>query len=110
MTIEVIETVVFDSVIPGALGGLAWFLCGLKCGRIKNNKFTRKLCIEVLGAVIVSFSISYAIAPIFSNSMPIKLISFAMGASWSGVVQIFRSWITRNVEQFLNVEEKRDVA
>ena len=90
------------ATVPGAGGGLAWFLCGLRNSRIRNNKYVRKGILEVFGGMLVASFIGYPISGLFSGSTPVVVVCFAIGACWSGIMQILRRWITGRIKGFLN--------
>ena len=105
MDINLIKELVLYTTLPGAGGGLAWFLCGLKYGWIRNNKYVRKALLEVIGGMLVASFVGYPLREVFAGSTPVVLISFALGACWSVIMQILRSWITKRVNNFLSREE-----
>jgi F0F1-type ATP synthase assembly protein I len=92
-------------MLPGAGGGLAWFLCGLKNGWIRNNKFVKKAVLEVIGGMLVASFVGYPLSPLFSGATPVVVICFAIGGSWSGIMQILRVWVTKLITNVLNDSE-----
>jgi len=84
-----IALVLLISTLPGGLGGLATFLYGIKRGHFKNNKYLAKLTIEVVGGMLVASFVAFE---------PRPLVGFAVGLSWSGLIQIIRAKITAYVE------------
>lgn len=87
--------------VPGAAGALAWFLLGIRRGRIRNNHYIRKGLLEAFGGTLVASFIAYPTAPIFSVSTPVIVIAFASGSCWAGVLQTLRRWITQWYDQNL---------
>lgn len=80
------------STAPGACGGIGLFLFSLRMGHYKNNKYMRKLSIELLGAMIVASFVG----PLFPEKAVIYA-SFAIGLCWATVIQIVRNKITKMV-------------
>ena len=82
--------------IPGAAGGLAYFLLGIHRGYIRGGKFARKAFLEIVGGALVGLFIAYPLAQIFfERKMVLALVCFLFGVSWSQIVQALR-WSTTN--------------
>jgi len=79
--------------MPGACGGICTFLYSLKQKHYKNNRYVRKLIIEILGATLVASFIG----PFFPYKV-VVFASFALGVSWVAIIQIIRNKITKIVE------------
>ena len=85
--------------IPGAFGGLGTFLFSLRKGHYKNNRYTKKLSIEIIGAtVLASF-----VGPLFPDDKQV-FASFAIGLMWVGIIQVSRSKITKIVKAVIGEE------
>jgi len=76
---------VLCAALPGAAGGFAWFLCGVKRGRLRNDKYVRKAIVEAAGGLLVASCVAWPLSPMFAGSTPVVVLSFAIGTSWSGV-------------------------
>lgn len=85
--------ILWQSSIPGACGGLGTFLYSLRQKHYKNNRYVRKLIIEILGATLVASFIG----PLFPSKV-IVFASFAIGLAWVAIIQITRNKITKIVE------------
>jgi hypothetical protein len=82
-----------DAPVPGAAGGLAWFLCGLRRGRITGvGPFFRKAAIEVIGGCLVASFLAFPV-----SSIPRAGIAFIMGMCWSEIAQALRAKATATV-------------
>lgn len=88
--------------LPGAAGGLTWFLIGIRRGSIRNNRYVRKAVLEITGAVLVAAFVAYPLAPLFTIKTPVLVLSFATGAAWASIVQLLRRWITNHFDTFLS--------
>jgi hypothetical protein len=99
--LSVLKDVLVCSGLPGAAGGLAWFLCGARKGRLRNDRYVRKALLEILGGSLVASFMGYPMAGLFAGSMPIVAASFLTGCCWSGIIQVLRQSITRRVETLL---------
>ena len=86
--------------IAGAAGGLAWFLAGVRYGRIRNNKYLVKGSLETLGGL---FAGTFIVIP--QIPLPPPTISFFAGAAWSEILQRVRTAITKRVERELSGSE-----
>ena len=86
----------------GAAGGVAWFLCGIKFGRLKNNKYVRKAAVEMVGGLTVAPFVALPLSSIFSSQAVVALLAFGIGTCWSAIVQVFRKKISGYVEDQLN--------
>ena len=102
---DIVIRILLLATLPGAIGALAWFLCGIRNGWIRNNKYKRKAVLEMVGGLLVASCVAYPMAPLFAGSTPIVVLSFAMGACWSGIMQALRGWITHKLSKFLNGED-----
>lgn len=98
---EVLSDVLITAAMPGAAGGVAWFLRGIRCGRIRNDKYLRKATLEALGGMIVASFVALPLAPVFSGSAPVIVLSFATGTCWSVIIQRLRDWITKFIDKGL---------
>ena len=94
----------------GAAGGFAWFLCGIKFGRLRNNKYVRKAAVETVGGLTVASFVALPLSPIFSGQAVVALLAFGIGTCWSAIVQILRRKVTKFVEDQLNGGGGDDVA
>ncbi len=102
---NLIKELLLYSTLPGAGGGLAWFFCGLRNSWIHNNKFVRKAVLEVVGGMLVASFVGYPLSHLFSGSTPVVVVCFAIGGSWSGIMQILRVWVTKHINNVLNARE-----
>jgi len=93
--LESLAPILLHSSLPGAFGGLACFLLGLKRGHYRNNKYVAKVTLEILGGTIVASFVAFS---------PNPLLGFAVGLSWASILQIVRVKITQVVRASL---EKR---
>jgi hypothetical protein len=82
---------------PGAAGGLASFLNGLRLQHYKNNKYLAKFGIEVLGGTVTASSLAY----VFHEYALASVFAFLIGFAWSQVLQRLRTKITKIVEAAL---------
>lgn len=83
----------------GALGGVATFLFSLKSGHYKNNKYRAKLTLEILGSTLI--------AAFVGTLFPEKLViiaSFCIGLTWTGIIQVLRTKITKIVQALIGEE------
>jgi len=87
--------------VPGAAGGLTWFLFGIRRGSVRNDRYVRKAFLEITGAVLVAAFVAYPLAPLFTINTPVVVLSFAAGAAWASIVQLLRRWITDYFDRFL---------
>src|SRR5262249_53310272 len=78
-------------LLPGAAGGLASFLVGLKAGHYKNNKYMAKCSIETVGGAVTASSLVYFLR----DSQYTWAFAFAIGAGWSQILQGIRGRVTR---------------
>jgi F0F1-type ATP synthase assembly protein I len=101
---EIVRKILLCATLPGALGSLTWFLCGIKNGWIRNNKYVRKVILEVIGGMLVATFVGYPLSDLFARTTPLVLICFAIGASWSVIIQVLRRWITKFIENILSRE------
>jgi hypothetical protein len=93
-------------LLSGLCGGLASFLYGLKRGNFKNNRYCRKISLEMVGGTVTGFFLT----------LPTKawgaeyrlLIAFACGLAWSAVLQMCRLKITGIAEAVLGVPKQAD--
>lgn len=95
---DMIPTLIF-STGPGACGGVALFLFSLRMGHYKNDRYLRKLIVELLGAVLVASFLG----PLFPGRTAI-FASFALGLSWATIIQVARNKITRVVKAAIGDE------
>lgn len=95
---NIVPTLVF-STAPGACGGVGLFLFSLRVGHYKNNRYVRKLIIELLGAMLVASFVG----PLFPEKA-VVFASFAIGLSWATVVQVARNKITKVVKAAIGEE------
>lgn len=86
----------------GAAGGFTWFLCGIKFGWLKNNKYVRKAAVESVGGLIVASFVALPLSPIFSGQAVVGRLAFGVGTCWSAIVQLLRRKVTKFVEDQLN--------
>lgn len=103
---EIITQIFLFATLPGAGGGLAWFFCGVRKGRIKNDKFTRKAIVEMVGGLLVASFIGFPARSLFASSTPVVFISFGIGVSWAAILQVIRIGITEKIGKFINGEDK----
>lgn len=87
------------STAPGACGGVVLFSFSLRVGHYKNNRYVRKLIIELLGAMLVASFVG----PLFPEKA-VVFASFAIGLSWATVIQIARNKITKVVKAAIGEE------
>ena len=102
----VTPSLLFDASLPGAAGALVWFIRGIRVGNIRNNEYIRKATLEMLGGSLVASFIAFPLAPLFSTSIPVVIISFAIGTSWASIIQRLRVWITRKLGTLLEDGDK----
>jgi hypothetical protein len=95
---DIIPILVF-STAPGACGGVGLFLFSLRVGHYKNNRYVRKLVIELLGAMLVASFVG----PLFP-AKAVVFASFAIGLSWATVIQVARNKITKVVKAAIGEE------
>lgn len=95
---NIVPTLVF-SAAPGACGGVGLFLFSLRVGHYKNNRYVRKLIIELLGAMLVASFVG----PLFPEKA-VVFASFAIGLSWATVIQVARNKITKVVKAAIGEE------
>ena len=82
----------------GALGGCASFLLALRRQHYKNNRYTSKLMIEILGGGLTAFFVIH----LFSAESPQLLaVAFLLGASWAHLLQFTRAKLTSAVASIL---------
>lgn len=94
----------------GAAGGFAWFLCGIKFGRLKNNKYVRKAAVETVGGLTVASFVALPLSSIFASQAVVALLAFGIGTCWSAIVQLLRAKVTKCVEDHLSGGGGGDVA
>ena len=100
MTVQIPEAgFLIFMLLPGAAGGLASFLNGLRLQHYKNNKYVAKFGIEVLGGAVTASSLVYA----FRDNSLVWVFAFLIGTAWSQVLQKLRVKITKLVEAALGV-------
>lgn len=92
-------TVLTASTVPGVCGGLGLFLYSLRTGHYKNNKYTVKLLIELLGAMLVASFLG----PLFPEKA-VTIASFLLGLSWAAVIQTSRNKITKLAKALIGEE------
>jgi hypothetical protein len=83
--LQYIKATLLLSSLPGAIGGLALFIYGLKNGRIKNDQHFAKAVLEILGGFLVASFVAFE---------PRPLVGFGVGLSWSGVIHLVRQKLT----------------
>ena len=87
--------------LPGAGGGLALFLLGLRGGRYRNNRYVAKLCLEIAGAAVTASFLAKLVAYILNRQEFLSPIAFLVGLAWVSVVQWARAKVTTIVEAAL---------
>ena len=92
-----LSVMVYCCSLPGAAGGLCIFLISLKRGHYKNNRYLAKLSVELLGALVTAT----ALASMWQTSGYQQAAAFAIGITWTSIVQILRQKITKIVEAAL---------
>ncbi len=96
MDVVFIMHVLLYTSMPGAAGGFALFLFGIKRGHYRNNKYIVKCTVEILGAAVTATFIG----SFFPQSYRIGA-GFLIGLTWVNIIQISRSKITKIVETAL---------
>jgi hypothetical protein len=84
-------------VAAGTAGALAGFLLGLKRGQFRNDRYTSKCTIEVLGGSLTALFLS----PLVTMAKFDTVIGFILGLAWAPVIQALRNRITAIVEAAL---------
>ena len=87
---EIQKIILFRSV-PGIGGGIVSITYGLKMGYYKNDRILNKALIEVIGATITPTFVS----SMFDYETYLFFVSFAIGFSWSKIMQVIRQKITK---------------
>ena len=90
-------TTLLHATAPGGAGGLASFLFALKRGHYRNNKYTAKFLIEILGAMVTGTFV----ASFFGNWEYVAAVAFAVGLTWAQIIHVIRTKITKIVEAAL---------
>jgi len=90
-------------LLPGAAGGLAWFLVGLRFGRIRNDMYIRKGSLEIAGGMIVG---TFVVMPFIP--LPQYTVAFLLGAAWSEVIQRTRKAVTARALMHLRENSARE--
>jgi hypothetical protein len=103
MVIQVpqVDVLVF-ALLPGAAGGLASFLAGLKAQHYKNNKYIVKFGIEVIGGAMTASWLVY----VLRENQYVYVFSFLIGTAWSQILQKIRTKVTRIIEAALGESTK----
>lgn len=79
----------------GGIGGLLWFIYGVRHGHHKNNKYLIKFSVEVVGASCLGFVTAPLLLSVFEKTpAALRIAGVAVGMNWSELVQLIRSWIT----------------
>ena len=92
--VKVIMPVIYYSVLPGSIGGMATFVLGLRKGHYKNNKYIAKFLVETTGAALTApFIVNFIEDHIFRSSF-----AFCIGVGWSSILQTVRIIISRFIE------------
>lgn len=90
--------------IPGTLGGAVGFFLGLRQGAVRNSNYIRKAVLEINGTMIATTLFPIAIGGHF-HELAMLLPSFAIGLSWSKMVQMLREKITKTVIESIEKSE-----
>lgn len=85
----ILKYVLESPAVAGAAGGLAWFLCNVQLGRIRNDKHVRKAVLEVVGGMMTGLFLSFSL-----GHLPQRIVAFVMGLCWSEVAQRIRAKVT----------------
>ena len=90
----------------GAIGGLSWFICGVRMGRIRNNRYLVKGTLEALGGSFVAPWVALLFIADDKIKPAFLMAAFACGVCWAGLLQVIRKKVTGIVEVVLG--EKLD--
>lgn len=95
--LSMLQSRLYCCSIPGAAGGITWFLWAVRQGSYRNNRYLMKFSTEILGASLTATFL----ASLISSGNYLQEAAFAVGVGWTGVIQILRSNITKHVEKAL---------
>jgi|SRR6516225_8800063 hypothetical protein len=84
-------------LLLGAVGGLSSFLIALKFDHYKNNRFVRKLAIELVGGAVAAPPLGY----MFKESQYVYILAFLIGTMWAHILQRVRNRVTNLVDAAL---------
>jgi hypothetical protein len=94
-----IMPILLTATAPGAFGGLSLFLFSLRNGHYKNNRYSAKLLLELVGAMVVASFVG----PLFPENA-VFFASFGVGLCWATIIQITRSKITKVLKAVIGEE------
>ena len=83
--------------LSGACGGLVLFLFSYRGGHYKNNKILRKFLLEIIGGALTASFVGGTLLSPYVAGFNLWGISFALGISWVGIVEMLRTAITKKV-------------
>jgi len=93
----------------GAFGGLMSFLNAVRNNQIRNNQRIVKGAIEIVGGTIMATVTSEPVFLLLVSSTATQLlVPFAIGLTWSQIIQRIRKWITSLVGKALDNQKRED--
>lgn len=99
-----IESFIHSPTVAAASGSAVWFLVGIKLKRIKNNRYRRKLALEIGGGSLTGTYLH----PLLGFLLPTFTAAFIIGLGWSEIAQQLRNWVTRNINNDVDVTRRRN--